>query len=849
MRGKVLAALCCVICLLLAAGGMAEEAGVLFLPADLTEIGPEAFYGLKDVTKVVLPAGVGEIGSGAFGGSESLKEIEIGSAGTVFVAEDVLKDSPNAAFTGGSVVRYREDNGSAVIRGYDGTAKELTIPGTLGGLPVTKIDTECFRGNEQLAKVVLPENLTLIENGAFRDCAALTDVTFPDSLTKIESNAFAGCGTAAEAAFRFDLPDGVTLVGKYAFDQCPAILTCGRDSDTAKTVSDRGYTFARNDRPEELDFRYRWGYYGHEYEVGLAGYAGSDSPVRLPDDCTAADYNGLKDLVAGGLVCAQLSDTAAALARAELNFTFPGHEDIRYRVIEDVLYVMGFAGSGKEINIPVAEEYVKAGVDEQIRRNAFKGCETVTKAVIPEGVTKIGDAAFMDCYQLTDVTFPDSLRFIDTNAFRWMGQKAENAEDFRLDLPDDLTDIVGRGGGATTFSDCNAVLVCGKTSATAALLTDRNYVYAARGEDGNLRYRYEADKDGEETVRRLWLVGYEGTADEVSIPEGIYGIKRFSSDKESNFWRTFRADAFYGNEALKKVVIPEGTVIVEDSAFLGCVSLTDVTFPKSLRILKNHAFEKCGSGSDGNYYYMLPPDIREIAGIGGAGWESFNGITGTLVCAPDSETAYVLSAGNYNFALNGHHTDGLLYRYENREIDGEKKWRLYLYKYTGSAGTLEIPGDVGLYGVSRTPPGGSDPWISAFRDNKSLKKVVIPEGVVIIQDSAFMNCTLLTDITLPSTLRRVMNHAFENTGTAAGKRFIVELPEGITEMQCNNGAGWASFNRSAAVLVAPKGSWVAHELYENWWVYYLSRDLAELNDPAYATRKPHDLPFDWNGNV
>lgn len=48
---------------------------------------------------------------------------------------------------------------------------------------------------------------------------------------------------------------------------------------------------------------------------------------------------------------------------------------------------------------------------------AFMLCSFVTKVVIPESVTSMGDWAFLFCHKLTDVTIPDGVTVIETGAF------------------------------------------------------------------------------------------------------------------------------------------------------------------------------------------------------------------------------------------------------------------------------------------------------------------------------------------------------------------------------------------------------------------------------------------------
>ena len=780
-------------------------------PSTLKVIGQNAFRwcgrDMEEVFYLNLPDGMEDI-TGRGGGATTFSDINaVLVTGKTSQTAALLTDRNYCyAARGETDFRYRyesytegEETGRRLwLVGYTGNAAEVSIPEGIYGIKRFSSNTEspfwrtfygnAFYGNGTIRKVVIPEGTVILKDGSFIDCFLLTDFTSPSTLKVIEQNTFRWCGRDVDEVFYLDLPDEMEDItgrggGATTFSDINGVLVTGKTSKTAALLTDRNYCYAARG---ETDFRYRYESYTEGEETGrrlwLVGYTGNAAEVSIPEGIY-------------GIKCFS-SNTESPFWR-----TFYG--------------------------------------------NAFYGNETIRKVVIPEGTVILKDGSFMNCFLLTDFTFPSTLKIIEQNAFRWCGRDVE--EVFYLDLPDEMEDITGRGGGATTFSDINAVLVTGKTSQTAELLTDRNYCYAARGET-DFRYRYEAYNDGGESGRELWLVGYTGTDTEVSIPMGIYGIKRFSSNTESTYWRTFYGNAFYNNTAIEKVVIPEGTVVIEDSAFLGCVMLADISFPGTLQALKNHAFEKCGSGCGRVYYYFLPDNMTEIAGIGGAGWESFNGITGYLVATPDTSTAYILSDGNYNFALTATYADGLLYRYENREIDGVKKYRLYVYDYVGSSAEVIIPEGVGVYGVSRTPPGGSDPWHPAFYNDDHIEKVVIPAGVAVISDSAFANCSMLHDVNLPASVKILYNHAFENTGHASGVRWYIVLPAGLEQMTGNNDAGWASFNKTSAVLVAPAGSVGAQELYEHWWVYYHS--LEDAQNQVNLCYKPNDDPdFEYLGNM
>ena len=829
-------------------------------PAGLTGIGREAFADAfrqqPGIAVYELPDTLAVLGNGAFNGCGAA--LCVAREGTV---EALLRDN-NLTFPrrGETDFRYRYETASVdgetvhtlTLTGYAGSGGEVIIPDgpaviaeraflgkalTAVTVPegVTTIRSWAFENCAALENVHLPDTLTAILNGAFKSDAKLTAVNFPAGLTVLKSDAFNGTCRSAAGTVYFELPENLTECDGYVFNNCGAVLSVVRNSATEALIrQNQNYIFAYRD---SHDFAYRMS--GQTRR--LYRYLGSSSPVILPDDCEAVYYDNFRNLVDGGLICSPLSATDAALSAAGLNHTFPGHEDVRYRVIDGKLYIMGWAGSGTSIVIPKADAYIGAGWDEQVRAGAFQDNETVTKVVLPEGVTRVNANAFTNCYNLADITFPSSLLSLDQNVFIRCGQNA--ADPFFLTLPDGMTDLGGRGGGANTFSYCNAVLVCGKTSDTAALLTDRNFVYTCPGET-DFRYRYVKGEDG---VRRVWLVGYEGTSAEANIPSGIYGVRRFDANTTDSQWRTFHGYAFHNNTTVTKVVLPEGTVVIEDSAFLGCVNLTDITFPSSLTTLKSHAFERCGSAASDAYYYFLPDNITEIYGGVGAGWDSFNGVRkGALVCGLDSVTARTLSDVDhtYCFALREHHKDGLLYRYEKSAVNGSTVYRLHVYEYIGSAEEVIIPDDIGLYGVGRVPLGGSEAQHPAFNDD-DIRKLVIPEGVRVIEQYAVYNCRLLTDITLPDSLTRIGSRAFEGIGTASSvTRFIVVIPAGVTDYDGNY--AWAPFRESSATLVA-LGTTVQEALYDHLWQFYKNRASAEAG--IGIVRQPQDGVEDptWHG--
>ena len=116
------------------------------------------------------------------------------------------------------------DDGSqtAEITGYTGTVTEITVPDTIGGVPVTRINSHAFQGNDRLTGVVIPDSVTEIADYAFRYCTGLTVAVWPGSyaeqyaMDNHMNYVLAGAGGAVE----------VTL-DPQAYSGMQLLLTCG----------------------------------------------------------------------------------------------------------------------------------------------------------------------------------------------------------------------------------------------------------------------------------------------------------------------------------------------------------------------------------------------------------------------------------------------------------------------------------------------------------------------------------------------------------------------------------------------------------------------------------------------
>lgn len=171
--------------------------------------------------------------------------------------------------------------------------------------------------------------------------------------------------------------------------------------------------------------------------------------------------------------------------------------------------------------------------------------------IIPPGVTSIGDNAFVICYYVHAITIPDSVAWIDEDA----------------------------------FSDCsNVVLRVTKGSFAARYAEENGIEYTFDAEykvfsSGNYLYTLA---DGAATI-----YGYTGDAmEDLKIPNQLDGYAVTAIGKNSFPFS-------FGRAGFTRAEIPEGVVSIDRWAFADCQELVFMQLPKSVARISEDVFEDC----------------------------------------------------------------------------------------------------------------------------------------------------------------------------------------------------------------------------------------------------------------
>ncbi len=176
------------------------------IPGNVTNIASKAFYFCDSLTNVIIPGSVTSIGTGAFrvcnnligvwftGNAPSLSSnVFVGDTdATVYYFQyttgwsSTFGGLPTALF----LYSFTTENGTITITGYSGPSGAVTIPSSIGGLPVTSIGGYAFDeddGNTSPTIIIIPDTVSILQNAAFQQAYVLATISIGSGVTNIGS--------------------------------------------------------------------------------------------------------------------------------------------------------------------------------------------------------------------------------------------------------------------------------------------------------------------------------------------------------------------------------------------------------------------------------------------------------------------------------------------------------------------------------------------------------------------------------------------------------------------------------------------------------------------------------------
>lgn len=428
----------------------------------------------------------------------------------------------------------------------------VDIPGT-----VKSIGCQTFSGCKKLKHVEVPEGVEKINQDAFQS-SGLEVITLPASLRGLNHSAFADCDELRSIS----VADGGHLitVDGVLFD-ADMILLIKRP---AKLNSDNSYTI-----PASVEII---GAYAFEGNTELTNVVIPQGVMRI--DQYAFSRSGLTSVVLPGSVNVVHGN---AFENCPIDLL----------VIEDGASIYhgecGIPSDSVFSGCQLLTEVNLPGSMERVPAKTFKGCD-LESAILEEGITRIESEAFANNPDMSFVTLPASLTYIDAAAFTGDNQPmtvyfaGTPAQWSTLKL-----NSTAMKNATVVYTDTTIEGVCGE-----------NASWKLKG--GIL----EITGSGMVTDPSGYSA-YSGQISRVIVRNGVSGLCSYAFDGFRNLTSVSLADSietigvavFRNCSALKQITLPTGLVTLEAQAFYGCENLERITIPATLKTVGRNAFMDC----------------------------------------------------------------------------------------------------------------------------------------------------------------------------------------------------------------------------------------------------------------
>ncbi len=556
-----------------------------------------------------------------------------------------------------------------------------------------------------------------LNSNAFSACQELTYVQLSAIITTIPDKAFSGCTKLKKVTYAggpttdgLHLPSTVTEIGKNAFSNCKILLP---DS----------YALSANIT-----------------ELGVGAFSKCESLVSF----TFPEQTKITNIP---------------------NNLFNGCTNLKSITYSTTFKTIGNQAFANCPNFYRSSSFKLPDGLSSLGENAFENCGVKEVNATKTKLTKIPVSAFLNCSNLTNISFPNTLTIIDSKAFQGCNNLIGGISKL-LNIPLSVTKI-----GDYAFNGCPAF-----TAVTIQKNVETIGKGAFKGCSGLTKINFT---EGDNKTTNLKTIGEEAFANCTSLEHlilpnsleslsqsafsGCSGLSEISFyySEQPTALKTISRQAFSQCTNLLRASFPEGIAVIGSSAFEECRSLTRADFPQSLEKIEVQSFRNCIELKEVTAYDVRLVEINNMAfaGAGITKWEIKSRATDRQTPSRSKTPSKGLILGKDVFA-NCTQLESL-----PENIISFDEGAFYNCKSLKSL-TLKIEGSTEIKQ-------------SAFESMSALHSIILPNTIRTIGQKAFRDCKTLTNINMPDSLRIIDTTAFD--GCISLKS--VSYPDSITEIR------------------------------------------------------------------
>lgn len=399
------------------------------LSEGIEEIGYGAFWNCSKLTNFTIPSTVKEIGGYAFY-NIGLKEVYVPSTVETIGDNAFSKSVKIICEEGSAAEAWAKEKGYSTKEYIDGPEYTITNGVLTFNSKLKSIEASKFKGNGEIREVVIGENITKIGNSAFEGCPNLKKIQFNAKNVEMNNSSsvsiFKNC-PVEELVFG----PKVEVVPRQTFRNLNSLKSV-RIPGNVKEV--QMSAFYGDKAIEEIVIEE-----GVETLVEYCFYGLPLKKITLPSTIKSIEANALpksatvicpSDSYAENYAIQNGNDVPGAFALSNGVLTikegiksipdgmYTGNTEIREVIIPSTVTKIGADAFKNCTNLTKvtykATSCTNAGTSVTA---AFLGCTNLSKVIIAEGVTTIPANIFRECPALKQISFPSSLKTINSSAF------------------------------------------------------------------------------------------------------------------------------------------------------------------------------------------------------------------------------------------------------------------------------------------------------------------------------------------------------------------------------------------------------------------------------------------------